>query len=83
MHYPKAVCRPALEMGSIGGTVLTPCSRVYNEFYSENLSINIHSIATFSTTRFNSNKLYILPTECIYVFCMFFRTYSNFCLKQS
>ena len=83
MHYLKAVCRPTLEMGSIGQRVLTPCSRVYNEFYSENLSINIHSIVTFNTTRFNSNKLYILPTDCVYVFCMFFKTNSDFCLKQS
>ena len=83
MHYPKAVCRSTREMGLIGGTVLAPCSRVYNEFYSEHLSINIHSMVTLSTTRFNINKLYILPTECIYVSGMFFRTNSDFCLKQS
>jgi len=39
-----------------------------------------HSIDSLKsiTTRFNSQKFYVLPTQCIYVFCMDLRTNSDY-----
>jgi hypothetical protein len=32
----------------------------------------------FMSTRFNIHKFYVLPTQCIYVFCMDLRTNSDY-----
>jgi hypothetical protein len=34
------------------------------------------------TTRFNIQQLYVLPTQCIHVFCTDLRTESNLCFKH-
>ena len=49
------------------------------------LSPNIMSCQTVKlssylrTTRFNTQKLYLLPTHCIYVYCVDLRTDDDFC----
>ena len=35
-------------------------------------------VVTLYTTRFNIHKSYVLPTECIYVFCMDLRTNNDY-----
>jgi hypothetical protein len=35
-------------------------------------------VVTICTTRFNIHKFYVLPTECVYVFCMDLRTNSDY-----
>ena len=35
-------------------------------------------VVTLRTTRFNSHKFYVLPTQCTYVFCMDLRTNSDY-----
>jgi len=35
-------------------------------------------VVTICTTIFNIHKFYVLPTQCIYVFCMDHRTNSNY-----
>ena len=35
-------------------------------------------VATVCTTRFNTQKFYVLPTQCIYVFCVDLRTNSDY-----
>ena len=34
------------------------------------------------TNQFNIHKYYFLPTHCIYVFCIYLRTNSDFCHLQ-
>jgi len=35
-------------------------------------------MVTICTTRLNSHKFYVLPTQCIYVFCVDLRTNSDY-----
>ena len=35
-------------------------------------------IKRLKTARFNKKKFYVLPTECIYVFCVDLRTNSDY-----
>jgi hypothetical protein len=35
-------------------------------------------VVTLCTTRFNIQKFYVLPTQCIYVFCTDLRTNSDY-----
>jgi len=35
-------------------------------------------VVTFRTTRFHIQKSYVLPTQCIYVFCVDLRTNSDY-----
>ena len=35
-------------------------------------------VVTLCTTRFNIRQYYILPTQCMYVFCMNVRTHSDY-----
>jgi len=35
-------------------------------------------VVTLCTARFNIHKFYILPTQCIYVFCVDLRTNSDY-----
>jgi len=35
-------------------------------------------VVTIYTTRFNAHKFYVLPTQCIYVFCVHLRTNSHY-----
>jgi hypothetical protein len=39
-------------------------------------------VVTLRTARFNVHKLYILPTQCIYVFCVDLRTNSDYFTVQ-
>ena len=36
------------------------------------------TVVTICITRFNINKFYVLPTQCIYVFCVDLRTNSDY-----
>jgi hypothetical protein len=36
------------------------------------------TVVTICTTRFNIHKFYVLPTQCIYVFCVDLRTNSDY-----
>jgi hypothetical protein len=36
------------------------------------------AVRTLCTTRFNIHKFYVLPTQCIYVFCVDLRTNSDY-----
>jgi hypothetical protein len=36
------------------------------------------TVATICTTRFNTQQFYVLPTQCIYVFCVNLRTNSDY-----
>jgi hypothetical protein len=35
-------------------------------------------VVTLCTTRFNIHKFYVLPTQCVYVFCVDLRTNSDY-----
>jgi hypothetical protein len=35
-------------------------------------------VVTIYTTRFNIQQFYVLPTQCIYVFCVDLRTNSDY-----
>ena len=35
-------------------------------------------VVTICTTRFNIQQFYVLPTQCIYVFCVDLRTNSDY-----
>ena len=37
-----------------------------------------YTIDTICTTRFNIQQFYVLPTQCIYVFCVDLRTNSDY-----
>jgi hypothetical protein len=41
------------------------------------------SVVTIHTTRFNIHKFYVLPTQCIYVFCVDLRTNSDYFTVQN
>jgi len=41
-------------------------------------SNTISVVATVSSTRFNIQQCYVLPTQCIYVFCVDLRTNSDY-----
>jgi hypothetical protein len=41
-------------------------------------SPTVSRVVTVCTTRFNVHKFYVLPTQCIYVFCMDLRTNSDY-----
>jgi len=48
---------------------------VFTARYGLNVyGIYFSPVVTIHTTRFNIHKLYILPTQCIYVFCVDLRT---------
>ena len=38
---------------------------------------------TICTTRFHTHKLYVLPTQYIYVFCVDLRTNSDYCAVRT
>jgi hypothetical protein len=42
------------------------CSAVYS------------TVVTLCTARFNVHKFYVLPTQCVYVFCMDLRTNNDY-----
>jgi hypothetical protein len=41
-------------------------------------SLTLCSSAVTITARFNNHKFYVLPTQCIYVFCVDLRTNSDY-----
>jgi len=50
-------------------------------FYNRDLTL-YSPVVTIRTTRFNIQKLYVLLTQCIYVFCIDLRTNSNYFTLQ-
>ena len=47
--------------------------------YFFNFTLHILSpIVTIYTARFSTHKFYVLPTHCIYMFCMDLRTNSDY-----
>jgi hypothetical protein len=38
----------------------------------------LRAVVTVCTARFNIHKFYVLPTQCIYVFCVDLRTNSDY-----
>jgi hypothetical protein len=57
---------------TLGGGALSPSDGI-NGTTSEGLKIR-----TLSTARFNVHKFYVLPTQCVYVFCVDLRTNSDY-----
>ena len=47
------------------------------DIFSSELTI-YSPVVTICTTRFNIHKFYVLPTQCIYVFCVDLRTNSDY-----
>jgi hypothetical protein len=46
--------------------------------YHQDLLLTLQSpVVTICTTMFNTHKFYVLPTQCIYVFCVDLRTNSG------
>jgi hypothetical protein len=39
-------------------------------------------VVTLCTARFNIHKFYVLPTQCIYVFCVDLRTNSDYFRRE-
>jgi hypothetical protein len=40
---------------------------------------NVYSpVVTVRTARFNNKQFYVLPTQCVYVFCVDLRTNSDY-----
>ena len=46
--------------------------------YSVSCFKTLSSVVTICTTRFNIQKCHVLPTQCIYVFCVDLRTNSDY-----
>jgi len=54
-----------------------PIQHSMNGFYNRDLSLYT-PVVTICTTRFNVHKFYVLPTQCIYMFCVDLRTNSHY-----
>ena len=54
-----------------------PIQHSMNGFYNRDLSLYT-PVVTICTTRFNVHKFYVLPTQCIYMFCVDLRTSSHY-----
>jgi hypothetical protein len=61
--------------------VVTTNARTYYDAvageYKLELTFTSYMITSF-TARFNIHKFYVLPTQCIYVFCVDLRTNSDY-----
>jgi hypothetical protein len=57
------------------GRIKCVCVCMYVHIY---IYIYTHTHTHTHTTRFNIHKSYVLPTQCIYVFCMDLRTNSDY-----
>jgi hypothetical protein len=63
-------------------TVITVCTAQWSLYVPHSGHYMYRTVATICTTTFNIQQVYVLPTQCIYVFCVDLRTNSDYFPKQ-
>jgi len=58
-------------------TAVTICTAQWSLYVPHSGHYMYRTVVTICATRFNTHKLYVLPTQCIYVFCVDLRTNSD------
>ena len=59
-------------------TVVTICTAQWSLYVPHSGHYMHRTVVTICTTKFNTQKLHVLPTKCIYVFCVDLRTNSDY-----
>ena len=68
-------CDPVLTLYS---PVVTICTAQWSLYVPHSGHYMYRTVVTICTTRLKLKKFYVLPTQCIYVFCVDLRTNSDY-----
>ena len=58
--------------------VVTICTAQWSVYVPHSGQYMYRTVVTICTTTFNIQQFYVLPTQCIYVFCVDLRTNSHY-----